>query len=228
MKAVILAAGQGKRLFDYTKGEPKCLLQFGNESILSRQIRLLQEVGLLSKDIFVVGGYQHEKLKKMAPNLIVNPLYAVKENAYSLGVALQQANDDDVLILDGDLCFEADLLKEIIEEQNSNVLMCKDSVDLNESTGIIVENGRVRAIGKQYKNTGLVYISIFKVAKVNIPVFRKALFQFANTWYTLAITKICDSVFFVPKVTKQKWHEVDFPEDYKESLQMFGLEEIQR
>ncbi|WP_020589346.1 NTP transferase domain-containing protein [Desulfobacter curvatus] len=226
MKAIILAAGRGKRLEKYTKGLPKCLLKLGNETVLSREIRLLQEAGISKENIYVVGGYKYELLLDDSPNMIINELFDVKDNAYSLGLALESVCDENVIILDGDLCFEQELLLQIINCPHKNVLLSKLSEDLHESTGIkISDNNVVTAIGKQYKNTGYVYISIFKIAKEIIVDFRKNLLEDRNskTWYTSALTKLCNNHKFYNLVTNCKWHEIDFIEDYVETKQIFNL-----
>lgn len=226
MKAIILAAGRGKRLSKFTGGKPKCLLRLGKETILERELRLLNEAGISSENIYVVTGYRHEVVAPFCPNEIYNALYEQKDNSYSLGLALQTVFDDDVLILDADLCFDSSLLREIIENQHENVLLSKKSEDLGESTGIVTDSDmRVKAIGKQYFNTGYVYISIFKVAKETIPSFREHLLTEKNgmTWYPAAITEICGAFPFYNLVTDERWHEIDFEEDYHETLAMFGL-----
>ena len=228
MKAIILAAGKGKRLGEYTHGNPKCLLPLGQETILSREIRILQECGLTKENIFVVGGYRSNLIEPLAPNLIYNPHYDTKDNSYSLGLALEPVFDDDILILDADLCFDKELILEIIDDEHDNVLLSKKSGDLEESTGIVTErSGKVTAIGKKYLNTGYVYISIFKIGKNTIPDFRKALLaeKSVKTWYPLAITEICGKYPFYNLATKQRWHEIDFVEDYLETLEMFGMKE---
>lgn len=228
MKAIILAAGKGSRLGQYTKGKPKCLLMLGQESILSREIRILQECGLSKEKIYVVGGYRYELLKSVCPNLMYNPYYEIKDNSYSLGFALEKVFDDDVLVLDADLCFDKEVILEIINDVHENVLLSKKSKDLEESTGIVTDkSGKVMAIGKEHLNTGYVYISIFKIGKNTISDFRKVLLteKSENTWYTLAITKICKKHPFYNLATEKRWHEIDFAEDYVETLKMFQLEE---
>nr|WP_302141816.1 NTP transferase domain-containing protein [uncultured Schaedlerella sp.] len=228
MKAIILAAGKGNRLGQYTKGKPKCLLMLGKESILSREIRILQECGFPKDNIYVVGGYRYELLKPVSPNLIYNPHYDTKDNSYSLGFALEKVFDDDVLVLDADLCFDKEVVMDIVNDVHENVLLSKKSEDLEESTGIVTEaSGKVTAIGKKYMNTGYVYISIFKVGKYTIPDFRRALLteKSMNTWYTLAITEVCKKHPFYNRTTEKRWHEIDFIEDYMETLKLFQLEE---
>ena len=226
MKAVILAAGKGSRLGTYTKGKPKCLLKLGSETILQREIRILQTCGIHRNEIYVVGGYRHELLRNDAPNLIINNDYEKKDNSYSLGLALKYVCDDNILILDADLCFEEELIYEILADEHENVLMSRKSKDLEESTGIVTsENRRVEAIGKEYVDTGYVYISIFKIAKQIIPEFRDRLLsrRSERTWYPNAITELCSDYMFYNHVTMAKWHEIDFVKAYLETLQMFGL-----
>ncbi|MBR4026049.1 MAG: phosphocholine cytidylyltransferase family protein [Lachnospiraceae bacterium] len=226
MKVIILAAGQGKRLETYTQGKPKCLLKLGNETILEREIRLLKECGFTDMDIYIVGGYQYHLLEPYAKNLIINDKYNIKDNSYSLGLALEIINDD-ILVLDADLCFDVNIIKEILIHKEKNVLLSKKSNDLLESTGIVTtELERVLKVGKEYKNTGYIYISIFKMEKERISEFRKLLLNEKNevTWYTRAITELCEKYKFYNCVTESLWSEIDFVEDYIETLQLFHLE----
>lgn len=227
MKAIILAAGKGTRLGEYTQGKPKCLLKLGKETILSREIRILVEAGISKKDIVVVGGYRCDELEGIAPNLVYNHQFDIKDNSYSLALGLHEIGKNDVLILDGDLCFEKELLSELIEDKRENVLLSRRSRDLSESTGVIVDNdGRVRAIGKQYYNTGYIYLSIFKVGAntVNDLYMELLTEQSEKTWYPLAVTNICNKHPFYNKVTAHKWHEIDFVEDFLQTKELFQLE----
>ena len=42
-RAVILAAGCGRRMESELGGDPKCMLSFGEETLLERQFRILEE-----------------------------------------------------------------------------------------------------------------------------------------------------------------------------------------
>ncbi|MCK5213621.1 MAG: NTP transferase domain-containing protein, partial [Dehalococcoidia bacterium] len=52
--ALILASGKGSRLGALSTHRPKCLLPLYSETIVDRQLRLLQEVGV-SRVTMVVG-----------------------------------------------------------------------------------------------------------------------------------------------------------------------------
>ena len=55
MKALIIAAGKGKRLGSYTKNLPKCLLPVADKPIIDHQLAALSANGIT--DIAIVKGY---------------------------------------------------------------------------------------------------------------------------------------------------------------------------
>jgi len=72
VKAVILVAGQGKRIQEVTTN-PKCLLKVGKETLLSRQLRLLCEIEKITEIIIVVG-YKYRLIIAETKNLIETSL----------------------------------------------------------------------------------------------------------------------------------------------------------
>lgn len=227
MKAIILAAGVGSRFGKFTKENPKCLLTVGNETILGREIRILNEQGFKKEDIILMAGYKYEKLAGYDAKMIVNDKYDVTDNSYTLGLALRDV-DDDVIIMDADLVFDGKIIKSIIDNPEPNVILTKMSEDLSESTGIALrDDGSIYKIGKHIKDSGYVYISIFKVGKSAVKDFRTALLseRSEKTWYTAPLTEILDKHRFVNSITDLKWHEVDYEEDYNETKVLFGFEE---
>lgn len=226
MKVIILAAGQGKRISELTKGEPKCLLKIGEESVLEREIRILSELGISKDDIYVIGGYKYDRLKPYANNIIKNDDYNTKENSYSLLLGLEETIGDDVLVLDADICFEKELIHELLDSNYKNAVVSMKSNDLSESTGVLTnEKHEVEAIGKNYNNTGYVYLSIFKLSAEACNNFVSFLREEESmkTWYTYAMTKLSKVEKIFNIVTSEKWHEIDFIDDYYETLEMFNL-----
>ena len=61
MQAIMLAAGMGKRLGKYTKGNTKCMVEVASRTILSRTADALAAAGI--KKLIVVCGYERENLK---------------------------------------------------------------------------------------------------------------------------------------------------------------------
>src|SRR5213592_2775618 len=61
MKAIILAAGVGKRIGAATGNRPKCLLEFGGRSLLVRYLDALLAVGV--KSAVLVVGHRQELIR---------------------------------------------------------------------------------------------------------------------------------------------------------------------
>ena len=61
MKAVILAAGMGRRLKDITLNTPKPLLKIADTTIIHYLVSCLKEIGV--KDIYVVTGFKSKMIK---------------------------------------------------------------------------------------------------------------------------------------------------------------------
>ena len=62
MQAIILAAGMGKRLGEYTKDNTKCMLPINGERLIDRTLSILSNLQI--KNVTIVIGYKGEKLKK--------------------------------------------------------------------------------------------------------------------------------------------------------------------
>jgi len=61
MKAIILAAGVGKRLWEVTQHRPKCLIEIGGQTLLHRYLTALRSVGIYRAGIVV--GYKQEMIR---------------------------------------------------------------------------------------------------------------------------------------------------------------------
>src|SRR2546425_2060212 len=107
MKAIILAAGVGKRIGAVTGNRPKCLLEFGGRSLLVRYLDALLAVGV--KSAVLVVGHRQELIRDavgggyrgLAIRYVVNHQYH-RGSLYSLWLALGSV-DDELLNTDTDL-----------------------------------------------------------------------------------------------------------------------------
>ena len=93
MKAVILSAGQGKRLLPLTAGVPKCILPINGQSLLEWQLDELVKCGI--DQVTVVVGYEAQQVRQLLlqrngrqqVRTLYNPAYAVTDNLVSCWMA---------------------------------------------------------------------------------------------------------------------------------------------
>lgn len=112
MKAIILAAGMGTRLGDYTKNLPKGMLQFGDKSLIERQIETLRNVGI--DDIAIIKGYEPDKIAFDGVTYFVNDDYA-NTNMVETLLCAREAIEGDVLICYSDILYEPEVTQVCLE-----------------------------------------------------------------------------------------------------------------
>ena len=117
-KAMILAAGFGKRIYPLTFKSPKPLLKIGNETLLSNTIKFLELFGIKQSIINVhyLGEQIVDYINKNQFNLTIN---IVKEKDKILdtggGVlnAIQYFSNEPFLVINPDTIWNSHYLKEL-------------------------------------------------------------------------------------------------------------------
>lgn len=158
MKAVVLSAGQGKRLLPLTAESPKCLLPVrGDEPILGWQLAALARAGI--ERAVVVIGFGAERVEAwMAANpvpglaceTLINPFYRSSDNLISCWLA-RGAMSDDFLLLNGDTIFEDAVLTRVLDSPPAPITLAidhKQSYDDDDMKVSLDSGGRLLAIDK--------------------------------------------------------------------------------
>jgi len=119
MKAIILAAGSGRRLKIH---KPKGMLNIGSKPLIDYSVKNLRASGI--DRIKIVTGYQSEFYNKHyifddSVNLVHNREYANSGSLYSLYVGITD-EDEDVVILDSDILYNWNEVNEFINSPHRN------------------------------------------------------------------------------------------------------------
>jgi L-glutamine-phosphate cytidylyltransferase len=154
MKAIILAAGVGKRLWEVTQHRPKCLIEIGGRSLLHRYLESLAAVGIRRADIVV--GYKQEMIRAAvaSDSCGVGVTFWVNEEFHrgsisSLWVA-RSAFDDDTIVMDADVLFHQDILRRLVSSSFENALLMDETVtQTGEECMVVVAGSRVIALTKK-------------------------------------------------------------------------------
>lgn len=121
MQAIILAAGMGRRLGEFTADNTKCMLAVNGTRLIDRMLRQLSELDLTR--IVVVTGYRGDNLRRHIseafPELRIayvdNPVYDKTNNIYSLWLAREYMAEEDTLLLESDLIFDDAVLQTAVD-----------------------------------------------------------------------------------------------------------------
>ena len=126
MIALILAGGLGTRLSPHTDEIPKPLLEVNGKAILAHQIETLHELGI--DKIVIVTGHLNEKIEDFVSsnfqdkNVVFahNGEYRDSKPAYGIIASLPHL-DDDSIYLNGDVFYDKEILKMIVEDTRGSI-----------------------------------------------------------------------------------------------------------
>ncbi len=115
---IIPAAGIGSRMKSYG---PKCLIALNQKhTVLSRQLRIISDT-LNNYEVILVGGFEFDKLQRQVPpsvQLVRNKDYLETNIAHSIGLGLQKAVGQNIVIIYGDLVFHKKALEVEFDKQS--------------------------------------------------------------------------------------------------------------
>ncbi|MFX1386746.1 MAG: bifunctional sugar-1-phosphate nucleotidylyltransferase/acetyltransferase [Promethearchaeota archaeon] len=122
MKAVILAAGEGKRLRPITSSKPKPMIPLLGKPLLEHIILGLKDAGI--DEILLIVGYKQEVIKEyfdsVSNQLKMKLDYITQEEylgtAHAAGYAKDFIENEDFLMMYGDLFVDPEIFKVIIKK----------------------------------------------------------------------------------------------------------------
>jgi len=158
MKALILAAGMGKRLKPITDRIPKTLIKVEDKPILGHILTNIKQCGI--EDVLIVTGYKDELIHKyvgngskwgLNVNYCHNKSYNTTENIFSVDLAAHELEGDDFVLINADDLFSPFILWKLIETPGDIVLAVDNqgTVGTEEMKVYTDGNGRITAVSKE-------------------------------------------------------------------------------
>ena len=158
LNAIILSAGQGRRLMPHTQDLPKCLLPVdGDRPVLEVQLRALRDGGITDAQIMV--GFQADKVEAFLAShpvrgidvrCVFNPFFDSTDNLVTAWLARSEMTGD-FLLLNGDTLFEPGVLRCLLAAPEAPITLVvngKDQYDADDMKVSVGADGRIRAISK--------------------------------------------------------------------------------
>jgi glucose-1-phosphate thymidylyltransferase len=146
MKAVIMAAGEGRRLEPLTDVRPKPMLPIANKPLLEYVIQAVVESGV--DEIILVTGYQRERIQNhfgTGDDWGAPIQYAVQEKQLGTGHAILQAEslvDGSFLVLNGDRILEPQIFEQLLRmNPNGDAVLAVTRSDQPSEYGVVQLEG---------------------------------------------------------------------------------------
>lgn len=166
MKAVILAAGEGRRLRPFTETMPKVMLPVANKPMLEYVIDAVKTSGI--NEIVLVVGYKKEVIMDYFKDYEdINITYVVQEKQLGTAHALLQTKDmidGDFLVLSGDNIIDHRGIEKLLKEESKYSMLIKEHVHPSKYGVVVVEKNILKEIVEKPSEEGEKFIStgIFK------------------------------------------------------------------
>ncbi|MGC8718482.1 MAG: NTP transferase domain-containing protein [Thermodesulforhabdaceae bacterium] len=223
--AIILAAGQGKRLLPYTKDRPKCLLDFGGKSLIEIQLAAFSSCGI--RNVTVVVGYRGDLVMSRLGNAVsyvTNDRYEDTSSMYSLWLA-RESFSGGCIVLNSDVLFHPGILRRLLDSESPNALAMDFHARLNEEEmKVRVEGRRVKGLSKSFVEADGENVGMLKFDKTGWSLLMETIEAFLREGHEkemvpFAVDAISSKCFIeaVP-VNHLPWIEIDFPEDYERAV----------
>ncbi|MBN2788884.1 MAG: phosphocholine cytidylyltransferase family protein [Candidatus Delongbacteria bacterium] len=230
MRAIIIAAGKGTRLYPLTKNTPKSLLEIGNGiTMLESQLHSLKENNI--KDVTIIVGYRAEqieaKIKKYQDdfniNTVFNPFYDCSNNLISVWMARHWMKDEFITI-NGDDIFKPSVIENLLKSE-SNITMVIDEKEKydEDDMKVVHSDGLVQQVSKKIsmeevngESVGIIKFS-GRGPQIYVDTLEEMVRDESNrdVFYLKAIQQIIDKGYPVnySKCMENDWSELDFHPD---------------
>ena len=230
MKAIILSAGQGRRLMPLTSNMAKCSLTLHGTSILEWQLTQIARCDV--DEVIVVTGFAFERVDDIVDNInfikvrtLHNPMYAHTDNLGTCWEARSEM-DDPFILMNGDTLFEAAVLQRLLNSEKSfPITLATDSkphFDLDDMK-IIADGNRLLKVSKQL-DISLVSgesIGLMVFDQVGAHAFTEKLEEMMDQsnalklWYLSAIDQLAsEGLAGICPIDGLSWCEVDDAADF--------------
>ena len=246
MQAIILAAGMGRRLGQYTRENTKCMVPVNGIRLIDRLLGQLSALQL--RRVVIVVGYQAQNLidyighryDHLHIEYVENPIYNKTNNIYSLSLAKEQLQADDTLLIESDLIFSDRLFPMILEDQHPNLALVAKYETWMDGTMVCIDQDRnivnfvtrsafhYEDVDKYYKTVNIYKFSRDFSRNVYVPfldAYCKALGT--NEYYEQVlrvITLLDNSNLKALPIGDEKWYEIDDVQDLDIAETIFAEE----
>jgi choline kinase len=225
LKAVIVAAGEARRLRPLADNIPKCFLPVGGRPLIEYSLEALKRCGI--EQIGFVVGYLKDEFPARLGNRyesIFNPFYAITNDMASLWFAKDFVRGSDFVYMHSDLLYHPDILAMTIASQAEIALAVEETVCDKEMMKVrvnglyLLESSKDVPLEEAFGEwTGIAKFTSTGWEKY-LSVVEQLLAEGAfNVYDTVAMNRLVQKERVIQIVPFQRlpFIEIDYPEDLK-------------
>ncbi len=245
MQAIILAAGMGKRLREFTKNNTKCMVKVNGIPLIDRMLSQLSELNL--NRVIIVVGYKGDELiqhighrydQKLDIEYVFNHVYDKTNNIYSLALASDKLLEDDTLLIESDLILDDNMFRLILDNPYPNLALVAKYQTWMDGTMVKIDEdcNIVNFIPKKafnYEETDQYYktVNVYKFGKEfsahkYVPFLKAYTEALGNNEYYEQVLRV---ISFLDKsdlkalpINGEKWYESDDKADLNIAEALFA------
>ena len=243
MNAIILAAGMGKRLKEFTRDNTKCMVKVNGVTLIERMLSQIDKQNL--EKIVIVVGYRAQHLIDYISTLDVktpivyveNTIYDKTNNIYSLYLASDYLCEDDTLLFESDLIFEDGVIEELVADPRPTLALVdkyeawmdgtcvKISADDTIDAFISGKKLDYNEIDEYYKTVNIYKFSKNFSKNCYVPFLEAYSSALGNNEYyeqvLRVITMLDETEIRAKRLSSHKWYEIDDVQDLDIASSMF-------
>ena len=204
MKAVILAAGEGKRLRPFTETMPKVMLPIANKPILEHVFDAIKETEI--DEIILVVGYKKEVIMDYFKDYKgIKITYIPQDKQLGTAHALLQAKDEineSFIVLSGDNIIDSKSIQKLIQDKSEYSIIIKEHIHPSKYGVVFLENKNLKELVEKPKEEIGKFIStgIYKFPKDVFKKIEQLNKQGIHTLSSVVQSLLIDGILFNPNI----------------------------
>lgn len=219
-----MVAGKGSRLQPLTLKHPKSMFKLDkNTTLIKRMVNLIRKFDT-EADIVVVTGHMHKSIEEELNGVtfVYNPFYEVTNSIASLWFAKDHLNEDNIVLIDGDIVMSENLMRDIVcQPVDKPTVLLDSSIKTDGDYNVEVSGNRVLVMSKNLETYYGEYAGLTKLDKKSAQLMKheiEAMVEegYYDQWYENALVQLIfkdDFQLYYKDICDYEWTEVDCVSD---------------
>ena len=215
-QAIILAAGEGKRLRPFTETMPKVMLPVANKPIIEHVIEAVKQSGI--SEIIIVVGYKKEVIMEYFKDYKdIKIVYVNQDKQLGTSHALLQVEkflDKNFIVLSGDNIINYRSILQLIDDKSDLSILIKEHPHPSKYGVVSIENKFLKQIIEkpEEKIDRFISTGIYKLNKTVIKQI-KELAELGIYDLTSVIQSLIKNKISISTIITDSWTDIVYPWD---------------